>query len=104
MKTGPDRRYTAEFRDSAVKRVIDGGRSIADVARWLEMSSKSLANWAYRVRKGQQLIKRAPVLPACELAAELSRLRQEYAKPKLEKVNAFRGRRQRVTPARSAFE
>jgi transposase len=85
MKAGPDRRYTAEFRESAVKQVIDGGRSIADVARSLEMSGKSLANWVYRTRKGQQLVKRAPALPASELEAELSRLRQENAKLKLEK-------------------
>jgi transposase len=73
MKAGPDRRYTPEFRDSAVKQVIEGGRSVAAVARSLEMSSKSLANWVYRARKGQQL------------EAELSRLRQENAKLKLEK-------------------
>ena len=85
MKAGPDRRYTAEFRDSAVKQVIEGGRSIAVVARSLEMSSKSLANWVYRARKGQELVKRAPTLPASELEAELSRLRQENAKLKLEK-------------------
>ena len=85
MKAGPDRRYTAEFRESAVKQVIDGGRSIADVARSLEMSGKSLANWVYRARKGQELVKRAPPLPASELEAELSRLRQENAKLKLEK-------------------
>src|SRR4051812_27860575 len=85
MKAGPDRRYTAEFRDSAVKQVIDGGRSVADVARSLEMSGKSLANWVYRARKGQQLVKRAPALPASELEAELSRLRRENAKLKLEK-------------------
>ena len=85
MKTGPDRKYTAEFRDSAVKQVIDGGRSIAVVARSLEMSSKSLANWVYRARKGQALVKRASALPTSELEAEVSRLRQENAKLKLEK-------------------
>ena len=85
MKTGPDRRYTAEFRDSAVKQVNEGGRSIAVVARSLEMSSKSLANWVYRARKGQALVKRAPALPTSELEAEVSRLRQENAKLKLEK-------------------
>jgi transposase len=95
MKAGPDRRYTAEFRDSAVKQVIDGGRAIADVARSLEMSGKSLANWVYRARKGQELVKRAAALPASELEAELSRLRQENAKLKLEKEilkNRLRGR------------
>ena len=85
MKAGPDRRYTPEFRDAAVKQVIDGGRTVATVARSLEMSGKSLANWVYRARKGQQLVKRAPAQPLSEMEAELSRLRQENAKLKLEK-------------------
>jgi transposase len=73
MKAGSDRKYTAEFRDSAVKQVIDGGRSLAAVARSLEMSNKTLANWVYRARKGQAL---SSVAGAADLGArgELSRL------------------------------
>ena len=56
MKVGTDRKYTAEFRDGAVKQVIEGGRTMTVVARSLEMSSKTLANWVYRVRKGHALI------------------------------------------------
>lgn len=85
MKAGPDRRYTPEFRDAAVKQVIEGGRSIAAAARALEMSSKSLSNWVYRARKGQELVKRAPAQPVSETQAELSRLRQENARLRLEK-------------------
>ena len=85
MKTGSDRKYTAEFRDSAVKQVVEGGRSMPAVARSLEMSSKTLANWVYRARKGEAPIKRAPAQPVSELEAELSRLRQENAKLKVEK-------------------
>ena len=84
MKAGPDRKYTAEFRDSAVKQGIEGGRAVAAVARSLEMSSKSLANWVYRARKGRELVKRAPVRAASDLEVELSRLRQENAKLKIE--------------------
>jgi transposase len=94
MKSGPDRRYTAEFRDAAVKQVIEAGRSVAAVARSLEMSNKSLANWVYRARKGQEAVKRAPAQPVSELQGELSRLRQENAKLKLEKEilkNRLRG-------------
>ena len=29
MKTGTDRKYTAEFRDSAVRQVLEGGRGMA---------------------------------------------------------------------------
>jgi transposase len=85
MKAIPKRAYTPEFRDAAVKQVIDGGRSIASVARSLEMSSKSLANWVYHARRGEAIVKRAPSQPGSELEAELSRLRQENAKLKLEK-------------------
>ena len=85
MKAVPKRSYTPEFRDAAVKQVIDGGRPIASVARSLEMSSKSLANWVYQARKGQAIVKRAPTQPMSELEAELSRLRQENAKLKVEK-------------------
>lgn len=85
MKAVPKRAYTPEFRDAAVKQVLEGGRSIASAARSLEMSSKSLANWVYRARKGQDVVKRAPAQPLSEMEAELSRLRQENAKLKLEK-------------------
>lgn len=37
-KSGPDRKYTQEFRVAAVKQVVDGGRSIPQAARSLEMS------------------------------------------------------------------
>jgi len=85
MKAGADRKYTAEFRDAAVKQVVEGGRSMSTVARSLEMSGKTLANWVYRARNGEVLVKRAPTQPISELEAELSRLRQENARLKLEK-------------------
>jgi transposase len=87
MKTGSDRKYTAEFRDSAVKQVMEGGRGMAAVARSLEMSNKTLANWVYLARKGQALVlvKRGAVQPVSELEAELSRLRQENARLRVEK-------------------
>ena len=85
MKTGTDRKYTAEFRDSAVKQVIEGGRGMAAVARSLETSNKTLANWVYLARKGHALVKRRVVQPLSELQAELSRLRQENARLRVEK-------------------
>ena len=85
MKAGLDRKYTIEFRDAAVKQVIDGGRGLTMVARSLEMSSKTLANWVYLARKGQGLVNRRPAEPVSELQAELSRLRQENARLRVEK-------------------
>ena len=56
MKVGTDRKYTPAFRDAAIKQVVEGGRSMPSVARSLEMSSKTLANWVYRARHGQALM------------------------------------------------
>ena len=47
-KSGPDRKYTQEFRLAAVKQVIDGGRSTPQVAPPLEMSPGTLGNWVAR--------------------------------------------------------
>ena len=40
MKVGTDRKYTPEFREAAIKQVVEGGRSMPSVARSLEMSAK----------------------------------------------------------------
>ena len=85
MKVAADRTYTGEFRDAALKQVVDGGRAISAVARSLEISSKTLANWVYRARKGQALVKRPPTQPVSELEVEVSRLRQENARLRVEK-------------------
>jgi len=85
MKAAMDRTYTLAFRDAAVKQVIDGVRGLSTVARSLEMSAKTLANWVYRARKGQALVKRQATKPVSELEAENSRLRQENSRLRVEK-------------------
>jgi transposase len=85
MKAGPDRKYTAGFREAAVRQVLDGGRSMPQVARSLEMSDRTLANWVRQARRGQPLLKRPPAHPVDDLQAELARLRQENGRLKLER-------------------
>jgi transposase len=85
MKAGTDRKYTAEFRDAAVQQVNAGGRTMTAVARSLEMSNKTLANWVYRARKGQALVKRQSAQPVTKLEAQVSQLKQENTRLKLEK-------------------
>ena len=85
MKKRLNRSYTPEFRAAAVKQVTDGGRSMPAVARSLEMSAKTLANWVLRARKGQAPANGSTRQPVSELEAELTRLRQENAKLRMEK-------------------
>lgn len=84
-KSIPDRQYTDEFREAAVKQVVDGGRAIRQVARSLEMSAGTLGNWVAKANKGQALSKRLSGAPMNDLEAEVSRLRQEVARLKVEK-------------------
>ena len=84
MKVVKDRKYTDAFRANAVSQVLEGGRRQAEVARTLELSVKTLANWVGKARAGKALTKgtRAPIE---EAEAELSRLRQENATLRMER-------------------
>ena len=84
-KLMPERQYTGEFREAAVSQVLEGGRSIRQVARSLEMSSSTLGKWVAQARKGQALSSRSARVPVGEMEAEVSRLRQEVARLKVEK-------------------
>ncbi len=69
-----------------MRQVRDGGRSVPQVARSLEMSDKkTLANWVSKATRGEPLLKRPPAQPADDLRAENARLRQEDGRLKLEK-------------------
>jgi transposase len=85
MKTGILKRvYTAQYREAAVRQVIDVGRSAAEVARSLEMSEKTLANWVRQVRRGQAPVKRKADLRVSDAQAELARLRSENAQLRMD--------------------
>jgi transposase len=44
------RKFTPEFKDEAVKMVLDGSRAIAEVAREIHINEGTLGNWVSKYR------------------------------------------------------
>jgi transposase-like protein len=44
------RKFTPEFKDEAVKMVLDGSRAIAGVAREIHINEGTLGNWVNKYR------------------------------------------------------
>lgn len=78
------RAYTPEYKDEAVKLVINTGRPVAIVARELGIVEQTLGNWvkAYRVR---QEAGDGSALSETE-RAELARLRKEVSELKMDRA------------------
>ena len=65
------RKYSPEYRDEAVKMVIESGRPIAEVARDLGINSGTLTNWVSAHRK------KDPVQEEPLKVSERARLREQ---------------------------
>ena len=75
-------RYTLEFKQEAV-RLVDNGQSIAAVARTLCVVDQTLFNWVKAHKHGK--LKRADSRPVSVNQMEISRLRAELARVKMER-------------------
>lgn len=74
-------RYSAEFKKDAVSMVIDGQRTITDVAGSLGLVEQTLGNWVRQARIDSG--ERAGL--TTDERAELSRLRRENAQLSMER-------------------
>ena len=84
MKKGRPRAcYTLEFKQEAV-RLVEGGQSIAAVARTLGVVDQTLFNWVKAQRQGK-LKGAADSKPVSAEQLEISRLRSELARVRMER-------------------
>jgi transposase-like protein len=81
-KTTPRARYTLEFKQEAV-RLVEGGQSIAAVARTLGVVDQTLFNWVKAHRAGKLTGADSKTVSAEQM--EISRLRAELARVKMER-------------------
>jgi transposase-like protein len=75
------KRFTPEFREEAVKMVIETSRPIAQVARELSLNEGTLGNWVNRYRK--EHADEEPPLTVDE-RARLRELERELREAKME--------------------
>ena len=72
--TRPPRQFTEEFKASAVRLVLDQGKSIAGAARDLDLSETALGEWVRRARANRTQGRTGLTTAERE---ELARLRKE---------------------------
>lgn len=75
------RRFTAEYKATAVGFVLDDGRSIADVARGIGVSETTVGVWVKKA-KNERGDEKRPL--NTDERAELERLREENRRLKME--------------------
>jgi len=82
-KQKPRRKHSDEFKKGAVGLVLDGGRTVIDVARSLGLSESVLFEWVRRAKL--ERTKGAPRVLDGDERAELMRLRRENLDLRMER-------------------
>ena len=104
MEHVPRQQYTKEFREQAVRLVLEQQVTIPEAARRLAMSGRTLERWVCRARQGQLTTLGESRRPVTELEAELSRLKQDLAEARMERdilKKPLRTLRRRSCPVRA---
>jgi transposase len=84
MKGAPQGRYTKEFRQEAVKLVLEQKLSWAKAARQLSLPTSTLANWVKAYNAGKLGDIGRSYRPLTEIEMELARVKKENATLKME--------------------
>lgn len=84
MKGVPQGHYTQEFRQEAVKLVIEQHLSWAKASRQLSLPTSTLGNWVKAYQEGKLGEIRRNYRPLTEIEMELARMRKENSTLKME--------------------
>jgi transposase len=85
MKGIPQGRYTKEFREEAVKMVLDGSISLPEAARRLSLPPSTLGNWVKAHKAGKLKDIGKNYRPLTEIEMELARVKKELAETRMER-------------------
>ena len=85
MKRVPQGRYTREFREEAVKLVMEERLSVPEAARWLSLPPSTIASWVKQFKAGRLGEIGKTYRPLTEIEMELARTKKELAEVKMER-------------------
>jgi transposase len=85
LKRGLQGRYTKEFREEAVKLIIEGKLSLPEAARRLSLPPSTLGNWIKAYKEGRLGEVGKTYRPLTEIEMELARTKKELAEVKMER-------------------
>lgn len=77
--------YTKEFRDEAVKFVIEGGITLLEAGRRLSLPPSTLAYWVKASKSGKGKEVGKPQRQFSEVEIEIAKVRKELAEAKMER-------------------
>jgi len=77
--------YTQEFKEESVRQVMASGASVSSVANTLGVPKATLANWVRQHKRGQLEAAGTQAPEVSEEQMEISRLRAEIARLKMER-------------------
>lgn len=78
-------RYTKEFREEAVKMVIEGEMPVPEAARRLSLPPSTLGNWVKAHKAGKLGEIGKTQRPLTDVEMELARAKKELAETKMER-------------------
>lgn len=85
MKGIPQGRYTKEFREEAVRMVLDGGMSVPEAARRLSLPPSTLRHWVKVHGDGKLGDIGKTRRPLTDIEMELARVKKELIETRLER-------------------
>ncbi len=85
MKRIPQGRYTKEFREEAVKLVVEEKLSLLEAARRLSLPPSTVGNWVKAYKAGKLGEVGKTYRPLTDMEMELARTKRELAAVKMER-------------------
>jgi len=85
LKRGPQGRYTREFREEAVKMVIEERLSVPEVGRRLSLPPSTITSWVNQFKAGRLKEIGKTYRPLTEVEMELARTKKELSEVKMER-------------------